>query len=73
LTIASPQQRLQKKRHGLRPEVRRNITDLQPSPHLAVIGIGGWPRYLPGMSFVPFSVRGEKAIGRRFVIAVQAK
>ena len=56
----------------MRPEIRRHIADLQPPCCFADIGVRGRPRYLPAISFVPFSVRGEKVIGRRFIIVVQA-
>ncbi len=71
--IMGLQQRLQKIRHRMQAEVRRNVADPQPPPGVAIIGMGGDPRCAATKFSVPFPVLGEKASGAHPVVAVEAK
>src|SRR5258708_906147 len=73
IVVVVPKQRLQEIRHRMAPEVRRYITDLQPSSDAAVIGIGIAAREWPAMALIPGAVRVEQGGGRKTLAVVQAE
>src|SRR6202042_2590044 len=63
------QQRLQKLRDRMAPEIRRNIPDLETSPLAAVVRIGEGASSRPPVPFVPASMGLEQS-DRRNALAV---